>query len=193
MRLKIEQPPTIFLWIGTNNSAMLITTDFPKKKHVYTCNETKGWCHLPVRTRSNTWDLRFKYPAIWRLAGQKKISSSNCRENWTYRRHSCQRQFVPTNQHLAVIVALRWNPDRWIEKDKKTWWTLCTSKCRFGTSKSLGDSPKIWLFRKYVLFSMAKSGGVNPPVSDLCNHSWPDRTPWKAEAWAWHPARAKTG
>ena len=31
MRLKIEQLPTIFLWIGTNNSAMLITTDFPKK------------------------------------------------------------------------------------------------------------------------------------------------------------------
>ena len=35
MRLKIEQPPTIFLWIGTNNSAMLITTDFPKKKNMY--------------------------------------------------------------------------------------------------------------------------------------------------------------
>ena len=52
--------------------------------------------------------------------------------------------------------------------------------------------PKFDCLENMSSFPWRKVGG-NPPVSDLSNHSWPDRTPWKAEAWAWHPARAKTG
>lgn len=99
-------------------------------------------------------------------------------------------------KNLAVIVALRWNPVRWIDGSKKKHDEHCVPPNVALAPQNLWEThPFFWLFRTYVLFSMAKrfqKWGVNPPVSDLCNHSWPDRNPWKAEAWAWHPARAKT-